>query len=166
MYRRARPSDTDAPTAGEPSCGTLGNTPKRIAQRMATLAGRSGCRRVLLAAFCVFVSRMNARRGVQEAGRNARRKQAGRTGGHVTLIGVDESMVRAKDEKAVIDAATGEGLELDVLGRVDTRNLTQRRKGRKDAIIGNRPRNGGRKIRREILIQLGNHSAPTRSSRP
>ena len=70
----------------------------------------------LLAAFGVSISRMSARRDVQEAGRNARKKQAGRTRGHMTVVGADETVVRVKGEKAVVgvvtDAATGE-----VLGR-------------------------------------------------
>ena len=35
-----------------------------------------------------------------------------------------------------------------------------------DAVAGNRPRNGGRKIKREILIQLGNHNDPTQEFPP
>ena len=65
------------------------------------------------AAVVVSVSRMSARRGVQEAGRNARRKQTGR----VPPIGEDETVVRVKGEKTVIgaamDAATGEVLGLN-----------------------------------------------------
>ena len=63
---------------------------------------------------------MSVWRDVLEAGRNARRKQAGRTRGHVTAIGADETVVRqVKGEKTVVgevtDAATGEVLGLDVL---------------------------------------------------
>ena len=59
--------------------------------------------------------RMSARRDVQKAGRNARRKQAGRA---------DETVVRVKGEKGgrsvVEDAATGEVLGLDVLVKRDS----------------------------------------------
>ena len=60
----------------------------------------------LLAAFGVSISRMSARRDVQEAGRNARRKQAGRTVRRVTVIGADETVGRVKGEKAVVGVAT------------------------------------------------------------
>ena len=86
------------------------------------LSPRSASR--LLAAFGVSISRMSARRDVQEAGRNARKKQSGRTRGRVTAIGADETMVRVKGEKAVLgvvaDAATGEVLGLDVLVERDS----------------------------------------------
>ena len=55
----------------------------------------------LLAAFGVSISRMSVWRDVQEAGRNARGKQAGRAGGQVRVIGAD--------------AETGQVLGLDVL---------------------------------------------------
>ena len=45
---------------------------------------------------------MSARRDVQEAGRNARKKQAGRTRERVTAIGADETVVRVKCEKTVV----------------------------------------------------------------
>ena len=77
-----------------------------------------------LAAFGVSISRMSARRDVQEAGRNARRKQSGQARGRVTVIGADETVVRVKAEKAVVgvaaDAATGEVLGLDVLVERDS----------------------------------------------
>ena len=73
----------------------------------------------LLAAFGVSVSRMSARRDVQEAGRNARRKQAEGARGQVRVIGADETAVRVKGETTVVgvatDAATGEALGLEVL---------------------------------------------------
>ena len=78
----------------------------------------------LLAAFGVSISRMSARRDVQEAGRNARRKQPGQAFGHMAAIGADETVVRVKGEKAVAgvatDAATGEVLGLDVLVERDS----------------------------------------------
>ena len=73
----------------------------------------------LLAAFGVSVSRMSARRDVQEAGRNARRKQAEGAGGHVRVTSADETVVRVKGETTVVgvvtDAETGQVLGLDVL---------------------------------------------------
>ena len=42
------------------------------------------------AAFGVSISRMSARRYVQEAGRNALRKQAGRADGRALVTGADE----------------------------------------------------------------------------
>ena len=73
----------------------------------------------LLAAFGVSISRMSVWRDVQEAGRNARRKQAGRAGGQVKVIGADETAVRVKGVKKVVgvvaDAETGQVLGLDVL---------------------------------------------------
>ena len=78
----------------------------------------------LLAAFGVSVSRMSARRDVQEAGRNARGKQAGRAGGQVRVIGVDETAVRVKGVKKVVgvvtDAETGQ-----VLGWTYSSNATR-----------------------------------------
>ena len=78
----------------------------------------------LLAAFGVSVSRMSVWRDVQEAGRNARRKQAGRARGRVTVIGADETVVRVKGETTfvgvVTDASTGEVLGLDVLVKRDS----------------------------------------------
>ena len=73
----------------------------------------------LLAAFGVSISRMSVWRDVQEAGRNARRKQAGGAGGQVKVIGADETVVRVKGVKKVVgvvaDAETGQVLGLDVL---------------------------------------------------
>ena len=73
----------------------------------------------LLAAFGVSVSRMSVWRDVQEAGRNARRKQAEGAGGQVKVIGADETVVRVKGVKKVVgvvtDAETGQVLGLDVL---------------------------------------------------
>ena len=46
----------------------------------------------LLAAFGVSISRMSARRGVQEAGRNAAKKQYAQARGRVTAIGADEKV--------------------------------------------------------------------------
>ena len=73
----------------------------------------------LLAAFGVSISRMSVWRDVQEAGRNARGKQAGGAGGRVRVIGADETAVRVKGVKkvvvAVADAETGQVLGLDVL---------------------------------------------------
>ena len=78
----------------------------------------------LLAAFGVSISRMSVWRDVQEAGRNARKKQAGQACGRVSAIGADETVVRVKGEKAVVgvvtDAATGEVLGLDVLVKRDS----------------------------------------------
>ena len=72
-----------------------------------------------LAAFGISVSRMSARRDVQEAVRNARGKHAGRTGGRVRVTGADETVVRVKGETTVVgvvaDAATGKALGLEVL---------------------------------------------------
>ena len=72
----------------------------------------------ILAAFDVSVSRMSARRDVQEAGRNARRKQAEGARGQVKVIGADETAVRVKGVKKVVgvvaDAETGQVLGLDV----------------------------------------------------
>ena len=113
-------SATDAPTAGAPS---------GIARRESTAADRpGGCAALawalglsprsasrLLAAFGVSVSRMRARRDVQEAGQNPRRKQA---------EGADETVVRVKGETTVVgvvaDAATGEVLGLEVLVKRDS----------------------------------------------
>ena len=73
----------------------------------------------LLAAFGVSVSRMSVWRDVQEAGRNARGKQAGGARGRVRVIGADETAVRVKGVKKVVgvvtDAETGQVLGLDVL---------------------------------------------------
>ena len=84
----------------------------------------------LLAAFGVSVSRMSVWRDVQEAGRNARRKQAGRARGRATVIGADEAVVRVKGETAfvgvVTDAATGEVLGLDVLVKRDSDGFIER----------------------------------------
>ena len=87
------------------------------------LRSRSDCPCAPLAAFGVSISRMSARRGVQEAGRNARKKRAGRARGHVTSTGADETVVRVKCEKAgvVADAATSEVLGVDVLVKRDAR---------------------------------------------
>ena len=80
----------------------------------------------LLAAFGVSVSRMSARRDVQDAGRNARRKQTGQARGRVRVPGADKTMVRVKGEKAIIgvatDAETGQvlGLEALVAIRIDS----------------------------------------------
>ena len=78
----------------------------------------------LLAAFGVSVSRMSVWQDVQEAGRNARRKQAGRARVRATVIGADETVVRVKGETtfvgAVTDASTGEVLGLDVLVKRDS----------------------------------------------
>ena len=67
---------------------------------------------------------MSVWRDVQEAGRNARRKQAGRVRGHVKVIGADETVVRVKGEttfvSVVTDASTGEVLGLDVLVKRDS----------------------------------------------
>ena len=77
-----------------------------------------------LAAFGVSVSRMSARRDVQEAGRNARGKQVGRAGGQVIVIGAVETVVRVKGVKKVVgvvtDAETGHVLGLDVLVERDS----------------------------------------------
>ena len=56
----------------------------------------------LLAAFGVSVSRMSVWRDIQEAGRNARGKQAGRARGQVKVIGADETAVRVKGVKKVV----------------------------------------------------------------
>ena len=73
----------------------------------------------LLADFGVSVSRMSVWRDVQEAGRNARRKHAGRARGQVRVMGADETAVRVKGVKKVVgvvtDAETGQVLGLDVL---------------------------------------------------
>ena len=86
------------------------------------LSPRSASR--LLAAFGVSVSRMSARRGVQEAGRNARRKQAGGARGRATVTGEDETVVRVNGEKIVVvvvtDAAPGEVLGLEALAERDS----------------------------------------------
>ena len=78
----------------------------------------------LLAAFGVSVSRMSVWRDVQETGRNARRKQAGRARGRVTVIGADETVVRVKGETTfvgvVTDASTGEVLGLEALVKRDS----------------------------------------------
>ena len=78
----------------------------------------------LLAAFGVSISRMSARRDVQEAGRNARGKQSGRTRGRVAVVGADATVGRVKGEKAVAgvvaDAATGEVLGLEALVERDS----------------------------------------------
>ena len=72
-----------------------------------------------LAAFGVSVSRMSVWRDVQEAGRNARRKQAGGARGRVRVTGADETAVRVKGVKTVVgavaDAETGQVLGLDEL---------------------------------------------------
>ena len=86
------------------------------------LSPRSASR--LLAAFGVSVSRMSARRDVQEAGRNARRKQAGGARGRATVTGEDETAVRVNGEKTVVgvvtDAETGQVLGLEVLVKRDS----------------------------------------------
>ena len=78
----------------------------------------------LLAAFGVSVSRMSVWREVQEAGRNARRKQAGRAARTGDRHSADETVVRVKGETTfvgvVTDAATGEVLGLDVLVERDS----------------------------------------------
>ena len=62
---------------------------------------------------------MSVWRDVQEAGRNARRKQAGGAGGRVRVIGADETAVRVKGVKKVVgvvaDAETGQVLGLEAL---------------------------------------------------
>ena len=67
---------------------------------------------------------MSARRDVQEAGRNARRKQARGEGGRVRVIGADESAVRVKGVKKVVgvltEAATGQVLGLEALVERDS----------------------------------------------
>ena len=72
----------------------------------------------------VSLSRMSARRGVQENERNARRNLTGRTRGRVTAIGADEPAVRVNGEKtdvgAVKDAATGEALGREALAERDS----------------------------------------------
>ena len=82
------------------------------------------------AAFAVSVSRMSARRDVQEAGRNARRKQAGGARGQVSVIGADETVVRVKGVKTVVgvvtDAETGQVLGLDVLVERDADGFMER----------------------------------------
>ena len=86
------------------------------------LSPRSASR--LLAAFGVAESRMSARRDVQEAERNARRKQAGGARGRATVTGADKTVVRVKGEKTVVgavaDAATGQVLGLEVLVERDS----------------------------------------------
>ena len=78
----------------------------------------------LLAAFGVSVSRMSVWRDVQEAGRNARGKQAEGAGGRVRVIGADETAVRVNGVKTVVgvvaDAETGQVLGLDVLAERDS----------------------------------------------
>ena len=75
-------------------------------------------------AFGVSISRMSARRDVQEAGRNARRKQAGGARGRATVTGADETVVRVKGVKKVVgvvtDAATGQVLGLEALVERDS----------------------------------------------
>ena len=67
---------------------------------------------------------MSARRDVQEAGRNARGKQAGGAGGRVRVTGADETAVRVKGVKKIVgvvaDAETGQVLGLDVLVERDS----------------------------------------------
>ena len=58
--------------------------------------------RSIYVAFGVSISRMSARRDVQEAGRNARRKQAGDARGRATVTGADETVVRVKGETTVV----------------------------------------------------------------
>ena len=86
------------------------------------LSPRSASR--LLAAFGVSVSRMSVWRDIQEAGRNARRKQAGGARGRATVTGEDETVGRVKGEKTVVgavtDAETGQVLGLEVLVERDS----------------------------------------------
>ena len=83
-----------------------------------------------LAAFGVSVSRMSARRDVQEAGRNARGKQAGGERGRVTVTGAVETVVRVNGVKTVVgvvaDDATGEVLGLEVLVERDSDGFMER----------------------------------------
>ena len=92
------------------------------------LSPRSASR--LLAAFGVSVSRMNAWRDVQEAGRNARGKQVGGAGGRVRVIGADETAVRVKGVKkvvgAVADAETGQVLGVEALVERDADGFMER----------------------------------------
>ena len=78
--------------------------------------GRSACRCAPRATFGVSVSRMSVWRDVHEAGRNARRKQAGGV--------ADETVVRVKGVKTdvgvVTDAETGQVLGLDALVERDS----------------------------------------------
>ena len=64
------------------------------------------------------------RRDVQEAGRNARRKQAGGARGRATVTGEDETAVRVNGEKTVVgvvtDAATSQVLGLEALVERDS----------------------------------------------
>ena len=76
------------------------------------------------AAFGVSISRMSVWRDVQEAGRNARRKQSGGARGQVRVIGEDETVVRVNGEKTVAGvvtgAETGQVLGLDLLVERDS----------------------------------------------
>ena len=76
------------------------------------------------AVFGVSISRMSVWRDVQEAGRNARRKQSGGARGQVRVIGEDETVVRVKGEKTVAGvvtgAETGQVLGLDLLVERDS----------------------------------------------
>ena len=93
-------SAADAPTARAPSGiarreATVADIPRRMRGWVALawalgLSLRSASR--ILAALGVSVSRMSARRDVQEAGRNARGKQVGRAGGQVIVIGAVETL--------------------------------------------------------------------------
>ena len=62
---------------------------------------------------------MRARRDVQEAGRNARRKQTGGARGQVRVTGADETAVRVKGETTAVDvvadAETGQVFGLEAL---------------------------------------------------
>ena len=91
------------------------------------LSPRSASR--LLAAFGVSVSRMSAWRDVQEAGRNARGKQASARG-RVRVMGADETVVRVKGVKkvggVVADAETGQVLGLEALVERDADGFMER----------------------------------------
>ena len=67
---------------------------------------------------------MSVWRDVQEAGRNARHKQAGQARGRARVIGADETAVRVKGETTfvgvVTDASTGEVLGLEALVKRDS----------------------------------------------
>ena len=73
---------------------------------------------------------MSARRDVQEAGRNARGKQAEGARGRATVTGADETVVRVNGETTVIgvvtDAETGQVLGLDVLMERDADGFMER----------------------------------------
>ena len=134
----SRLSDTAAPTARGHSGiarreSTAADKPGgwadgRRSRGSSGLSLRSASR--LLAAFGVSVSRMSARRGVQEAGRNARGKQAEGARGQVKVIGADETAVRVKGVKKVVgvvaDAETGQVLGLEALVERDADGFMER----------------------------------------